>query len=73
MEELRDAATRIRVLHGLLPICCGCKKIRDDTGYWRAIEEYLTKHSEAKFSHGMCPDCFVRLYPELANDPPSER
>jgi hypothetical protein len=74
VEELRDAATRIRVLQGLLPICCGCKKVRDDTGYWRAIEEYITQHSEATFSHGLCPDCMERLYPELADElPPSHR
>ena len=67
-EALKQAA-HIDVLHGLLPICCGCKKIRDDAGSWRAIEEYLTKHSGATFSHGICPECFVRLYPDLSGEP----
>ncbi len=69
VAELREATAHIDVLHGLLPICCGCKKIRDDAGSWRAIEEYLTKHSGATFSHGICPECFVRLYPDLSGEP----
>jgi hypothetical protein len=75
VEELRKASQAIVTLRGLLPICCGCKKVREGTGYWRAIEEYLTKHSEATFSHGLCPDCMQRLYPEFADetdDPPVE-
>ncbi len=47
---------------GLLPICCGCKKIRDDEGYWSALELFIDRHSEAQFSHGICPDC-VERYP----------
>jgi hypothetical protein len=69
VEELRQASQAIVTLRGLLPICCGCKKVREGTGYWKAIEEYLTQHSEATFSHGLCPDCLQRLYPEFADDP----
>jgi len=66
IAELRDAVTRIRTLQGLLPICSACKKIRDDHGYWNQIEEYLRKHSEAEFTHSLCPECLERLYPEAA-------
>jgi transcriptional regulator with GAF, ATPase, and Fis domain len=55
----------LKVLRGFLPICSVCKKIRDDAGYWQRIEEYIQDHSEAQFSHGICPDCKVKLYPEL--------
>lgn len=63
--ELERAASEIRVLEGLLPICCECKKIRDDAGDWTQLELYLSHHSEAQFSHGYCPDCEARLYAEL--------
>jgi hypothetical protein len=55
----------VRILHGLLPICASCKKIRDDQGYWSEIEGYISKHSEADFSHGICPECARKLYPEI--------
>ena len=55
----------MKKLSGLLPICASCKKIRDDKGYWNQIESYIHDHSEAEFSHGICPDCFKRLYPDL--------
>jgi PAS domain S-box-containing protein len=62
----RDAALeRVRLLSGLLPICAGCKKIRDDDGDWQQIESYISQHSQAKFSHGMCPACGKRYYGEL--------
>jgi len=54
--ELQDALADIRTLRGLLPICASCKKIRDDEGYWRNLEQYVTADSEAQFSHGLCPD-----------------
>ena len=75
VAELRETSAHLRVLHGLLPICCSCKKVRDDGGCWRIIEEYLTQHSEATFTHGLCPDCVDRLYPELggADGPPTGR
>ena len=55
--ELAAALAKVKLLSGLLPICAGCKKIRDDQGYWSQLESYVTKHSEATFSHGLCPDC----------------
>lgn len=54
-----------KVLKGFLPICAPCKKIRDDQGYWNQIESYIKEHSEAEFSHGICPDCAKKLYPEI--------
>ena len=63
--ELREALDEVKKLSGLLPICAHCKKIRDDKGYWQQIESYLQQHSEAQFSHGICPDCLEKLYPEV--------
>jgi DNA-binding response OmpR family regulator len=66
VEELRQALSRVKQLQGLLPICCHCKKIRDDRNYWLQVEAYLTAHTEAQFSHGICPDCLERvLRPEI--------
>ena len=65
IAELQDAATKIKILSGLLPICSSCKKIRDDKGYWKQIESYIRDHSEAEFTHSMCPICAEKLYPEL--------
>jgi hypothetical protein len=61
-QRLEDALREIKKLSGLLPICSHCKKIRDDTGYWNQIEEYIQKHSEAKFSHSLCSECSDELY-----------
>ena len=61
--EARDS--EIRKLRGMIPICAACKKIRDDQGYWQQIEKYITKHSGAEFTHGICPACADKLYPEL--------
>jgi PAS domain S-box-containing protein len=63
--ELQGAIAKIRTLSGLLPICAACKKIRDDKGYWNQIETFIRDHSEAEFSHGICPDCARKLYPDL--------
>jgi PAS domain S-box-containing protein len=63
--ELRKALNEVKTLGGLLPICASCKKIRDDQGYWNQLEDYIQKHSEAEFSHSVCPDCAKILYPEL--------
>ena len=71
--KLQEALAEVRTLSGLLPICSSCKKIRDDQGYWNVLEGYLTKHSEAQFTHGICPDCMVKLYPEISNDPSNEK
>lgn len=65
IEELRTALDNVKQLSGLLPICASCKKIRDDNGYWNQIESYIRDHSEAEFSHGLCPDCAKKLYPEV--------
>lgn len=66
--ELEDALSKVKLLSGYLPICASCKKIRDDKGYWQEVESYIDKHSEAKFSHGICPDCIQKLYPEIPGD-----
>jgi PAS domain S-box-containing protein len=65
IRDLKQAIENIQTLSGLLPICASCKKIRDDKGYWEAVEEYLLKHAKIRFSHGICPDCRDVLYPEL--------
>lgn len=63
--SLTEALSKVKQLSGLIPICANCKKIRDDKGYWNQIEAYISKHSEADFSHGICPDCTHKLYPEF--------
>jgi HAMP domain-containing protein len=67
MDELREAHANVRTLGAMLPICCSCKKIRDDKGYWNQLEIYIRDHAGTEFSHGICPDCQKKLYPE----PPS--
>ncbi|MGO9569112.1 MAG: response regulator, partial [Desulfomonilaceae bacterium] len=61
---------QVKQLSGFLPICASCKKIRDDQGYWRQVEEYIREHSEAEFSHSICPECAKRLYPDFYKDNP---
>jgi len=68
VEELRQALDHIKTLRGILPICARCKNIRDDHGYWSQVEVYIRDHSEAEFSHGICPECIKKLYPEFAQD-----
>lgn len=63
ITELQDAVANVKTLKGLLPICSSCKKVRDDRGYWQQIEAYVSEHSGAEFSHGICPDCAQKLYP----------
>lgn len=65
IHELQQALTDIKKLSGFLPICASCKKIRDDTGYWNQIETYIRDHSEAEFTHSLCPECVHTLYPEV--------
>jgi PAS domain S-box-containing protein len=65
INELQEALANIKTLSGLIPICAQCKKIRDDKGYWQQVEVYVREHSEAKFSHGLCPECTKLLFPEL--------
>jgi len=64
IEDLKEALANIKTLRGLLPICASCKKVRDDRGYWNQIEVYLHAHSEAEFSHSVCPECMEKLYPD---------
>jgi CheY-like chemotaxis protein len=63
--ELQEALAKVKLLSGLLPICANCKKIRDDEGFWEQVEVYVRDHTEAEFSHSICPDCAQELYPEL--------
>ena len=64
VTDLEKALSEIKTLRGFLPICSSCKKIRDDRGYWNQIECYIRKHTEAEFSHSICPECVTRLYPD---------
>jgi CheY-like chemotaxis protein len=66
IRELQTALTKVKKLTGLLPICSGCKKIRNDAGYWSQVEEYLSEHADVRFSHGICPSCVREQYPDLA-------
>lgn len=66
--ELRDALARVKTLDGLLPICAGCKKIRNDQGYWASVESYIEAHSEAQFTHGLCPDCIPKYFPDVPKE-----
>jgi len=64
IKDLQEALAKVKLLRGMLPICASCKKVRDDKGYWRQIEAYIREHSEMEFSHGLCPECLKRLYPD---------
>jgi hypothetical protein len=68
IRQLQHALDEIKQLSGLLPICATCKKIRDDKGYWEQIETFVQKHSGVSFSHGICPDCLKKHYPDHAAD-----
>ena len=65
IAKLKESLNKVKILSGFIPICSSCKKIRDDKGFWNQIECYLKDHSDAKFSHGICPDCAKKLYPDL--------
>jgi DNA-binding response OmpR family regulator len=72
-HELEDALKRVKQLQGLLPICSYCKKIRNDRNYWEQVDAYVASHSEAQFSHGVCPDCYeIHLKPQLERLPHCE-
>ena len=71
-ERLEEALLQIRTLKGLLPICASCKKIRDDGGYWNQLETYIQDHTDAEFSHGICPQCAHRLYPYIFTEADAE-
>jgi PAS domain S-box-containing protein len=64
VQELQTSLAQVKLLSGLLPICANCKRIRNDEGYWKQIEVFIASHSEATFSHGICPECLHKLYPE---------
>ena len=68
IEELRQALDEVKNLSGLLPICSYCKKIRDDDGYWQKVEQYLSAHSKAQFSHSICPECLEKHFPPEEED-----
>ncbi len=63
--QLKEALARVQTLRGLIPICASCKKIRDDKGYWNQVETYVAEHSDAEFTHSICPACARRLYPDI--------
>jgi integral membrane sensor domain MASE1 len=67
-SELQQALDEIRTLRGLIPICAHCRKLRDDAGLWQSLERYLSSHTEAQLTHGLCPQCLDDLYPELHGD-----
>ena len=68
VEELELALKEVRTLKGIVPICASCKNVRDDQGYWNRVETYLNEHTDAEFSHAVCPDCMKRLYPQFRDD-----
>ena len=68
VQELQNALNDVRTLRGIIPICASCKNIRDDRGYWNKVEAYIRDHSEAEFSHGICPECMKKLYPEFVRE-----
>ncbi|MBI4445759.1 MAG: response regulator [Acidobacteria bacterium] len=72
VEKLQQALNEIKTLRGLIPICAWCKKIRNDTGYWEHLETYLRTHTEAEFSHGLCPECYEKNFATLLNAPSQE-
>ena len=65
VRDLQSALANIKTLSKLLPICAGCKKIRDDAGYWQSVESYMLQHADVRFSHGLCPDCLRECYADL--------
>jgi len=68
ISDLQEALAKVKTLSGMLPICAHCKKIRDDKGYWKQIEAYVSEHSMAEFSHGICPECLKQFYPAYYED-----
>lgn len=66
ITELEDALTQVKTLKGLLPVCAWCRKLRDDAGYWQELEVYIMRRTDAQFSHGICPNCLKKYYPDFA-------
>jgi DNA-binding response OmpR family regulator len=74
VRELEEAMARVKTLQGLLPICSYCKRVRNDGDYWQQVEGYISDHSDARFSHGICPDCYESVVrPQLKSLTPTER
>ena len=73
MAELQAALTNVKQLHGLLPICSYCKRIRGDDQYWEQVESYIADPSEAQFSHGICPTCYADLEKQITSPPAASR
>lgn len=67
-QELEDALNKVQVLSGFLPICSSCKKIRDDEGYWQQVEQFVQDRTNARFTHGICPDCAIKLYGDILSN-----
>ena len=67
IQELQETLAKVNTLSGLLPICAWCKKLRDDEGYWKSIEEYISAHTGAEFTHGMCPECYEKIIAEAGS------
>jgi PAS domain S-box-containing protein len=67
IDELQATLAEVKTLQGFLPICSNCKKVRDDEGYWQQIDQYIQDHSDAEFSHGICPECMKEMYPDVAD------
>lgn len=65
VQELALALEQVKTLRGIVPICANCKNVRDDQGYWNRVETYIREHTEAEFSHAVCPDCMKKLYPQF--------
>jgi HAMP domain-containing protein len=72
IDMLNEAHSKVRILAGMLPVCCSCNKIRDEKDQWQPLEDYVKEHTDASFSHGICPDCMHNLYPEFAHKPPAK-
>jgi HAMP domain-containing protein len=72
VKELQEALSKIKTLEGMIPICAWCKKVRDDKGYWQQVEVYVSRHTKADFSHGMCPDCYKKSAQELNDESEDE-
>jgi len=72
ISELEEALAHVNQLQEILPICAWCKRIRDDSGYWNSVEEYMHDHSDVEFSHSICPECLAKKYPEEAAEMASE-
>ena len=72
-KRLQNALEEVKTLRGIIPICANCKQVRDDKGYWSEVEKYVSDHTDAEFSHGICPNCMKKLYPEFAGKNPKNK